>query len=331
MTPKVVVSIGGTPVSGVGKRALQGTVTESDGEKADQLQIEISNYDGRLKKPRTGETVTVQLGWQETGLVKVGQFTITGTVKTGPKATFHVTGDSADLKKTLKKQKSRSWKSPKKLGDVFEDIARDNQLQPAVDEEAAQTKIEKIIAQTGESDMHLAMRLGRHYGLLVKFQEGRLVVVKRGAGRTASGAAAGSATVTPNDCEGFSFIDRDRPARGKAKAIHYDRSKAKRNVEESESGRADMSLPDYVNPHAYGTQIEAKNLATSRKHKFDRDTRAFHVTLKPGSVGTGPGGVIQTNGFGDDDDTDWVVKRRHFGFSHDGLVVRLDCEPRQDQ
>ncbi|HEY8136279.1 MAG TPA: contractile injection system protein, VgrG/Pvc8 family [Methylocystis sp.] len=331
MTPFVEISLGGTPLSGFQKRTLSGQIVEYDGEHADELHIAVSNYDGRLRKPKTDETVMVRLGWKETGAVKVGQFVITEIVKNGPRAEFQITGHSADLKKTLKEQKTRSWTKGKKLKDVLEDVAKDNQLELAVDEELGSIEIEKIIAQTGESDMHLVTRLARQFNALSKFQNKKLVFVKKGAGKTASGQDAGSETITPNDCEGFSFSQGARNERGKGKAVHYDRSKAKRSTEESQGGVQSDGVPDYVAPQIYGTQVEAKWIALSRKKKFDRETKRFNCTRAPGQVGLAPGGVATTKGFGDDDDGEWTVKRRLFGFSADGLVVRMDCEPKEEQ
>lgn len=329
MTPFVEISIAGRVIGGVGKRALPGQLVEYDGEHADELHLSISNYDGMLQKPRKDERVTVRLGWKETGVAKIGEFVITEIDKVGPSAQFHIVGHSADLKKTLKKQKTRAWKKDKKLGDVIKDVAKDNDLQPAIDSELEKVEIEKIIAQTGESDMHLVTRLARQYGALAKFKDGRLVFVKKGKGTTASGQPAERETITPNDCVGFTFHSGARNERGKAKATHYDRSKAKRNVEESRGGGDDGS-PDYFHPHSYGTQIEALTQARSRKEDFDRAKAGFNATRAPGRIGVAPGGVAQTQGFGDDDDREWTCKKRLFGWNAQGLIVRQDFEPKEE-
>lgn len=324
MTPFVEVSLNGNPLGNVQKRALSGSIDEYDGEKADRLTLEISNYDGKLQKPRRGETISVTIGWKETGVIKAGQFVVTGVEKRLPVAIFHVTADSVDLKKSLKEQKSRNWQKDKTLKDVFEDIAKDNQLSPSVDQDIGSTKIEKLIAQTGESDMHLCMRLGRQYGALVKFKDGRLIVVKRGKGTTASGGAADRAVVTPNDVVAGGFMDSDRPARSAAKGVHYDRASAKRTVEKSSGGLSIDGAPDFGLPHLYGTQGEAKNHADSRKRQFDRDGRAMRLELGAGRVGVAPGGIIATQGFSDDDDQDWPVKTRRFAFSPNALAVHVE-------
>jgi len=326
MTPVITFSTGDNPLGELDKRVLSGSITESDGEAADELQINISNYDGQLQKPRLGVVVAVSFGWEETGVVKSGQFTVLETVKRGPPATFDVTGHSADLLKTLKQQKSRSWTSGKKLGDVLNQVAQDNGLSPAIDQSLSQIAIDKIVAQITESDMHLCTRLARHYGALFKVQSGNLIFVPRGQGSTASGAAAGSCTVSPTDCEDFSLTERDRPQRSASNATFYDRSRAKRNKLTSSQGSSGDGSPDFSHIHIFGEQTTAQKHADARKGQFDRDTRSCHLTLMAGLTGAGAGGVATTKGFGDDDDMDWSIKRRVFLFGPTGNFIRLECE-----
>ena len=329
MTPLVILSIGGAVAGNVGKRAMSGEITEHDGEKADELRLTVSNFDGRLAKPARGTVVTVEVGFEETGIVKVGQFTITEVVKRGALAVFEITGHSADLKKTLKQQKARSWVKGKTLGDVVRQVAGDNGLSPAIAGELAAVKIDKIIAQVNESDMHLLTRLARHYGALFKVAEGKLLFVKKGSGQTAGGGAAASATVTPNDLEhDFQIADKDRPARGKIKAHHYDRATAKRKTIESGAGGGGGAgdAPDFTFPQTFATEIEAQKAVDARKKDLQRKEKSFSGTFRTGFFGVAPGGVLASSGFGDDDDCAWTVKRRVFDFGGKGLVTRSEAE-----
>lgn len=327
-TPIVQVSLGGNPLSQVQARALSGQIEESDGEKADKLTLEISNYDGQLQEPTTGQNVAVAVGWVETGLVKVGNFIITSVSQRGAKAVFHVGGDSADLHKTLKGQKTRSWTTPKTLGDVFSQLAQDNGLSAAIDQTIAQIGIETCIAQILESDMHLMTRLARHYGALAKVQDGNLVVVPRGGGTTASGAAAASCVVDVTDClDGFSFETNDRNQRQSSAAVHYDRSKAKRQTMTSTESGSETG-PGFVFAHIFGGQNEAQKHADARKGKFDRNTRSCSLPLRPLLVGVPPGGTIQTTGFVGSANAIWVSKTRTFAWDHAGLLVRMTGEPK---
>jgi uncharacterized protein len=326
VTPIITVSIGGSALSNFEPRVLSGAITEHDGGHADELRVEVSNYDGQLKKPTTGQVVTVSFGWVETGVVKAGQFTVLETTKLGPAAVFEVTAHSADLLKTLKQQKTRSWTNGKTLGDVINQVAADNGLTAAIDASLQSISIDKIVAQTAESDMHRLTRLSRVHGALFKVSAGYLVFVPRGAGTTASGQPAGSCAITPQDREDFRVHDKDRPERSKSNAVFYDRSQATRTPIASTTGGSGDGAPDYTHPHLFGSQTEAQSHANARKGAFDRAAKSYSALLGQGRTGAGAGGVATTQGFGDDDDQDWAIKTRAFEFGPKGDFIRLECE-----
>ena len=288
MTPIITVSIGGSALSNFEPRVLSGAITEHDGGHADELRVEVSNYDGQLKKPTTGQVVTVSFGWVETGVVKAGQFTVLETTKLGPAAVFEVTAHSADLLKTLKQQKTRSWTNGKTLGDVINQVAADNGLTAAIDASLQSISIDKIVAQTAESDMHRLTRLSRVHGALFKVSAGYLVFVPRGAGTTASGQPAGSCAITPQDREDFRVHDKDRPERSKSNAVFYDRSQATRTPIASTTGGSGDGAPDYTHPHLFGSQTEAQSHANARKGAFDRAAKSYSALLGQGRTGAGP-------------------------------------------
>ena len=326
MTPIVTLSIGGNPLANFEQRVLSGAITEHDGGHADELRFAVSNYDGQLQKPTADQVVTISFGWEETGVVKGGQFTVLETTKLGPAAVFEVTAHSADLLKTLKQQKTRSWVTPNTLGAVLNQIASDNGLAPAIDSSLQSISIDKIVAQTTESDMHLCSRLARTYGALFKVSTGYLVFVPRGAGTTASGQQAGTCTITPQDCVDFHIHEKDRPERSKSNAVFYDRSQATRTPVASTTGATGDGAPDYTHPHIFGTQTEAQNHANARKGAFDRAAKTFDAQLAQGRTGAGAGGVATTKGFGDDDDMSWAIKTRTFEFGPKGNFIGLACE-----
>ena len=324
-TPVLQISIGGKDVSSkINPRVLKGRVTRHDGEKADELELTLSNYDGMLAKPSRGQTLQVALGFEEFGgAVDRGAYIVQGVSKKGPAAVFEVTAQSADLKKTLKIQKTRTWVAPKTLGDVLNQVASDNGLTPAVDGSLAAIAIDKIVAQTGESDMHLVMRLARRYGAGGKFAQGRLVFVPKGAGTTASGAGIAAITITPNDCEKFDIRDNDREVRGKSKGRHWDRATA---TATDYSGDAGDGGPDYAYPETFGSKTEAQKTTAARAKEFARAKKSLSATLRPPVQAPVPGGVVTTQGFGDDDDCDWIVKTVTDEFDDKGLVTSIEGE-----
>ena len=83
MTPIVTVSIGGNALTNFGQRVLSGSITEHDGGHADELRFAVSKDDGQLQKPTAGQVVTVTFGWEETGVVKAGEFAVLETTSSG--------------------------------------------------------------------------------------------------------------------------------------------------------------------------------------------------------------------------------------------------------
>ena len=326
-TPVLQISIDGRDVSGtINPRVIEGGVTRHDGEHADELSLTLSNYDGMLAKPKTGATLTVALGFAELGgPADRGAYIVQQVEKAGPEAVFRVSGQSADLKTTLKTQKNRSWTKPKTLKDVFQDVAQDNGLTLSIDPAIGAIAIESIVAQTGESDMHFATRLGRRYGAIVKVAQGRLSVTTRGSGASASGQALPGGTFAPSDFEQFRIVDTDRNFRGKSRCRAWDRSKARGTVYE---GSAGDSGPDYEHPETFGQASEAKAAAPARAKEFARGKKRFTGTLRAAAPVPTPGSVITTAGFGDDDDQAWVVKTVTDHFGRHGLVTAIEAEPK---
>ncbi len=321
MIPVIQISLDGQDISGrLRGRILHGQVIESDGEKADELRLEISNYDGRISKPRRGANLAVSLGFEETGIAKVGSFTVQSVVKIGASARFEITAHSADLKKKMKQQKSRSFVN-KPLKDALQQIAGDNGLELKID--AALGSIVSHWYQVGVSDIHFVTETARKFGAIGKVADGKLIFVKRGTGESASGGAMSAIRVTPNDLEGdFRLADKDRPDRKKVKAKFYDRGKAAREdvVEEGEG-----EGPEYVFPQTYGSKAEATEAVKGRKREFDRAGKSFSGVFKTGLNSVKAGGILTTSGFGDDDH-DWTLERVTHDFGEHGYVTRFEAK-----
>ena len=87
-------------------------------------------------------------------------------------------------------------------------------------------------------------------------------------------------------------------------------------IEETEGEKTQ----DYVFPHIFGTETEAKNAASAHSAHFKRNEAHFHGALRPGIIAPAAGGIITTAGFGDDDDRSWTIKHKTAAF-HDGIEI----------
>lgn len=57
-------------------RLISLTLTESRGDEADQLDIELDDSDGALDLPKKGAELALRLGWEGLGLVDKGTFEV---------------------------------------------------------------------------------------------------------------------------------------------------------------------------------------------------------------------------------------------------------------
>jgi phage protein D len=322
MRPIVQIFLDGRDISGLlGGRIIKGQIVEHEGGKADELSLTISNYDGLLEKPRKGASLEVALGFEETGVAKVGRFIVQRVTKRGPAAIFEVGGEAADFYGTLKEQKTRSWVNGT-LGQALAQIAADNGLEPAIS--GALASIRGNFYQAGVSDIHFVTEQARKYGAIGKVAQGRLVFVEQGSGESASGRAMPTIPITPNDLErDFSIVDQDRPNRGRVKAKHYDRDTGERR----EIVAGDGDGPSYTFPQIFGSQEEAERAVRARKREFDSEGKTFKGVLRTGRNDATAGGKARTEGFGDDDDMDWVFTRVVHEFDGEGYVTAFECKP----
>ncbi|MBV1702639.1 MAG: hypothetical protein KGQ46_12540 [Hyphomicrobiales bacterium] len=323
MVPIIQVSIDGRDVSsGVAARILEGEVVQHDGGHGDECHLLISNFDGRLAKPARGGLIDVRVGFAATGVRSLGQFKVQEIAKHGPKAHFSVVGHGVDLITSLKAQHTRVWNQTT-LGAILGTLAGENGLTLAIDGKLGATAV-TTLAQTHESDMHLITRLARHYGAIGKPMGGRLLFIPKGAGTSASGATLPPIVVTPNDLEGsFTISTSDRPKRGKVVAHHFDRGTGKREQVSHDTGDGG---PDYHLPHMYGDAASAQAACAARATDFKAAKGTFKGTLKSGDNQMQAGGVLTSQGFGDDDDHDWIIKRVPHRFGDHGYVTGFDAE-----
>lgn len=323
MIPIIQVMVNGADVSsGVAGRLISGEVVLHQGGHADQATLVLSNFDGRLAKPPIGGLMEIAAGFLETGVASLGQFTISEVNKIGPVATFHVTGQAADMTKTLKQQRLRSFQN-QTLGTILSTIAGESGLTPAIDGTLAGITI-ALLVQSHESDLHMITRLARQHGALGTVKQGRLVFVPRGSGTGASGAALPAITVRPEDLEqNFSLNTSSRPHRGTIKAHHFDRGKGARVLRQA-NGTGDG--PDYFIPHLHASDDQADKACAARAKDFKAQKRHFEGTFKTGLNAALPGVPLLSAGFGDDDDRSWILKTATHQFGPSGYVTHFSAE-----
>lgn len=227
-------------------RLINLTLTDNRGMEADQLDIAIDDHDGEMAIPPHGAVLKVWLGWNTTGLVYKGSFSVDETVHSGAPDTLTIRARSAVLSAGLAKKKERSWHRTT-LGDIARKIAGEHSLTPRVAEPLDAIEI-RHIDQGNESDLNLLTRLAEQHDFIATIKSGNLLLMPAGAGKTVSGAALHHVVLTRADGDSHSYQVADRDSYTGVIAQYHRTAEAKtlesKVGEESNAKRLRHVYPD---------------------------------------------------------------------------------------
>lgn len=222
MHPNYLILADGIDITAqIADRLVRLTVTDEAGHKSDAAELTLDNRDAALSLPPTGARLDIAAGLG-LSLVSLGQFVVdelSGEI--GPD-TLTLSAKGADMLGPIRARKTRAW-TEKTLGAIGQTIAGDNGLTPQVSASIAGHMF-PYLAQTAESDLHFLTRICRDLDAVAKVVSGRLMVVKRGEGKSASGAALPVFAVDRSDMAGASFSITSRGRVGRVTAGWGDRA-----------------------------------------------------------------------------------------------------------
>lgn len=161
------------------------TLTDNRGFEADQLDIRLDDSDGKLDIPPRGAEVRLWLGFEASGLVDKGTYTVDKIEHSGTPDVLSIRARSADLRGGLTQQRERSWHDIT-LGDIIRTIADENELEPVISQRLDGQLIEHI-DQTNETAVNLLTRLAKQFDALTTVKDGRLLFISAAAGSSLSG------------------------------------------------------------------------------------------------------------------------------------------------
>lgn len=277
-TPAFEIKVNGRPVASIlNERLISLTITDKEGVSSDSICVELNDGHPFADIPKKGDIIEVSLGYLETGVVSFGTFTVDDPEVRCLPYSLTINGRGANVRDQFKQQRSRHW-DRKTVKDIVTQIADENGLTPIIDAEVASHEYDWF-GQQNESDMHVVERLARRHGALFSVKDGKLVFVKKGSGKSASGKELTPVVVGPFEIiEGTCRINfAYRKKHRKVKAKSRSRKKAKTETVEADSdeeGTADYTLPD-----AYADEAEAKKAAKSKAESLQSETVRTSVSV----------------------------------------------------
>lgn len=310
-------------------RLLSLTLRETRGEEADQLDIVVSDTDGKVAIPPSGVEIAVMLGWERgarvpLGLVDKGSFMVDEAEHAGPPDQLIIRARSADFTDAIRKRKERSFVG-QTVGHIVRAIAADNGLTPQVHDSLA-SKIIPALGSGAVSDIALLKSLGRRFDAVATVKKKRLIFAPIGKGQTASGKTLATATLDRSDCTGrhsYKRIERDNYTG--VEAVWHDKGSATRKtVTVGEGGSSKAKRLRKV----YSSEADATAAATAEFNRKSRAKATMSVNLGYGRPDIGPDSPVTLSGYKDEINAHkWIVtEANHSMDGTGGLMTQLKLE-----
>lgn len=170
--------------STIASRLINMSIKDNRGMVADSIDITLDDSDGLLEIPSVGAEIKAWLGWSDTGLVYKGSYLVTGGSHSGAPDTLSLSAESKDLATAFKQKRERSFHN-KTVGEIFNQIAMDYDLQIKIHDSLVDRKVAHI--DQNDSDANIMTRIADENDALATVKNGTLLLMPIGQAQTVSG------------------------------------------------------------------------------------------------------------------------------------------------
>ena len=307
----------------IADRLLELSLTDNIGSVSDTANIKLDDADHIFTLPNTGAKLDISLGYQETGVEKIGLYHVDEIELSGPPNTLGISAKAADMKAQLKAPKTRTWQKPGKsparfpLVEILETIAAEHQLTPKMSPEFKSIDYE-VINQTNESDLHLLDRLTKGLDAVVKVADDTLLLIKKDDSETSTGLYIPSVTLTPADISSWRVTIAERNVFHSVKATYQDKEKAQTITVTVGEGEPSFTLTEPFKDKE--TAIQA---AESKRNASTRGKLKVDITL-PGHPSYIAGKALILENFRKGVNGTWRIESATHTFNNQGYVTSLN-------
>ncbi|WP_441253575.1 phage late control D family protein [Bradyrhizobium sp. 613_E4_N2_2] len=278
-----------------------------------------------IKKPPTGAELEVFIGYDGTtrrmGMFVVDEIELEGWPQTMTIRARASTYEGTPKGKTdFQTQKTHSWPAGTTIGAMVSKMAKDHGMESAVSPSLASVQLPHI-DQTAESDISFLVRLARKYDAIAKPAGGKLLFVKRGDSKSASGADMPAVTVVPSDLKGFSYSERTRESPGTVVAFWHDKGKAKHH-------EVIVGKGDPVKRLRFGFKNEdmAKSAAEAELSRRARGEISLELTLPGDENLSAEATVVLGDEFRAELAGEWLATRVVHRLTKKSWTTTVECE-----
>lgn len=299
------------------KRLLSMRIVDRDGLTSDSLEIALDDRDHQLAIPKTGDKLEVYIGYKETGLYKMGNFSVDEVTLSGPPKTMSIRAKAADMTVSLKSCKYREWKETT-LGEVVAKIAKEHQLTPKIGNTLKDIPIPHL-DQTYESNLNLLARLAKQYNATCKPVDGQLVFVERGTELTISGKKPEKVDIDIQQIRDWRWTLAERCSYQHVVAHYRDKEKSMDQYVHAGKGEPTACLPN-----TFPDRQSAEKAAKAALERSLQGVQSMSITM-PGAPTVVAEAQLNLLGFHPKIDGDWRAKQVTHDMNNGGYTTRVEA------
>ncbi|MGZ4954450.1 MAG: contractile injection system protein, VgrG/Pvc8 family [Methylobacter sp.] len=304
----------------INQRLISIKTTDEAGFKSDISTIDLDDRDGLIELPRKGVKLEIYLGYEQTGLSKIGIYTVDEISLSGFPESLSISAKAADMQGSLKEQKTRSFDNVT-LGDLVDTIAGEHGLTGKTVADLASVQLEHV-DQTQESDLHLLTRLAKQYNGVAKVTNDYLILAKAGESKSVSGANLAQITINKTEVSGYHCSITDRGKYAAVTATYHDKQTGQ-NIAVSTG----EEKPAYTLRHTYDNQQQALEAAQAKKAALDQGTATVDISLSVGNASLFAEAPLVLTGFRTGiTGPEWTTTRVEHSFSKSGFTTQVNGE-----
>lgn len=320
MTPTYRLTLDGVDLGPkIAPRLIGLTLTERRGADSDQLDITLSDADGKLAIPPEGALLTLSLGF-EGQLTDKGSFKVDEIEHAGSPDTLTIRARAIDFTAAARTRSLKTFRDTT-LGAIVTQLAANAGHQAKVAPALAGIAI-PILEQGRMSDNELLRKLGARYDAVATVKAGTLIFAPIGAGTTATGKPLPTATIRRQEGDGHSFKRAARDKYTGVTAYWHDPANAERTGE-------DAGTTDHAKrlKRTYGSQADAKAAAQAEHNRQQRGAATMTYNLALGRPDLYPEQRLTLTGFKPEIDAiKWLITEARHTLGESGLTTTLELE-----
>jgi len=319
MTPDFRIIADATDITAALRdRLLSLSVSDAAGIESDTLEISLDDRDGVIALPRTGAELTVELGYKNAGLQRMGIYTVDEVGLSGPPQQMTIRARAADLRQGLKKPRTRSWDEVW-LADIVRSIAAEHGDEARVGQ-VFESEALVHIDQADESDLHFLTRLARERGAVAKPAGGLLLFVPAGEAKSASGRTIAPVTLGAGAVSRWEVTLAERGKYPAVTARWFDTASAAERTVTAGSGE-----PVFTIGRRYPDEQSAASAARAKLAAFARGLATLRLSC-PGDPLLIAEGRMTVAGLRSGADGDWIITRVTHRLDGGGYVCDIEAE-----